>query len=81
MMLYPRDIGSADMHSFGCPSHLDWVTKFLIPCVYDSIVSPLVCEMNKQYFLNVIFGTHASERGVLLRNVSSILQLIFCSQL
>lgn len=67
------------MRSFGCPSHLDWVIKFLNLRVYNSMVSPLVCEMNKQYFLNAIFGAHASERGVLLRNVSSILQLIFCS--
>lgn len=45
------------MSPFGSPSDSDWVIKFLNFCVYKSVVSPLVSELNKQHFLNVNFGT------------------------
>lgn len=45
------------MSPFGSLSGSVWGAKFLNFCVYKSMVSPLVSEMNKQYFLNVSFGT------------------------
>lgn len=44
------------MAPFGSLSDSVWVIKVLNFCVYKSMVSPLVSEMNKQYFLHKNFG-------------------------
>lgn len=54
MMLHPRERWSTDTQGCGCLSHSDWATKFLNLHAYNSVVSLLVCDMNKQDFLNVI---------------------------
>jgi len=79
-MFHPRDKWRSDVQSFAYPSHLDCASEVLNLHVYNSIISSLVSEVNT-IWSKCDFSLCASERGILLKNVSSTLQLIFYSQL